>query len=357
MKQTKVSEARKLKTEENLATKGHNISVLWDSVYQTDRYKQLVNVKCNVCDNISETMLSNLSNGHYLCNSCNVIKYKNFIKDSNWEYVSHGAGRVKLECSVCGNTISTKSSIITRGNTPICTVCRTNSYIAACEKLNLMFKGVVNTGDHTCISTECTLCGEKRDIHSGDVLHGRFRCSGCLRFRYKSALAERCCTFIGIEKKLGKSSYVHYSNENGDKFKASGSNVLSGRFEVSVDGYWSHPHSTYLVKMDIDENNSICKIGTANNPERRIKSLKLNKPYTVYTLEQFGSRFEADKLESELHNEFSDARLHPDCTKHYTEVIRSRKYSDGKYHRVKDGITEWFSSEVFDILSKRYNLE
>jgi hypothetical protein len=119
---------------------------------------------------------------------------------------------------------------------------------------------------------------------------------------------------------------------------------------------WVQPHSVYLIKLQADCDSFVCKIGTANDPERRAKSLKLNKNYEVFTLDSFEDRFGADRLESELHKEFSDYRLCRTEAEKHTDSNVSRKDKTGQYHRVKDGITEWFSSEVFPILSSRYNL-
>lgn len=355
MKSTNVSEERKLRTHDKLSAKNHNVTVFWDTVYQDDKYTQYLNVRCNICGDIKKARLRLLSAGSYSCTHCKKLKYESLISDLNWKYVSHAAGRIKLECAICGITNNIDSSSITRGSTPYCSSCQINRYVYACEKLKLTFIDKVQDG-HTLLITECNLCGHKDKTHSGDILGGRFRCNGCLLNKYINALSKRNCTLISAEKQHKKRTQIYYQNSNGDKFKAAASNVLSGRFEVSLNGYWSHPHSVYLIKLQIEDNLFIYKIGTANNPEKRAASLNLNKRYKVFILESFDDRFGADKLESELHSEFSSFRLKSEQISDYTDSNVLRKYCDGKYRRVKDGVTEWFSSEVYNVLKVRYNL-
>lgn len=306
MKRVIVREATKSKTEAALKAKGVDVTVLWDTAYcNNGDVNTHVKTVCNVCGGIEDFFLVSLTRGAHRCDSCLIRKYTN-----------------------------------------------------ACKKLNLKFISKFSNRNvsSTMINTECLICGNLSVISSANLIDGNFSCDGCRVNRYAAALRKKNCELTRIEKRVKRRTLLHYKNSNGDCFSASAFNVIGGKFETSLDGCWSQPHCVYLIKLKIDSSTTIYKIGTANDPHKRAKNLKLNKDYQVFTIASFETRYEADKLESELHKEFSDYRLPKHISSEYTGGFTSKRGSDGKYFKVKDGITEWFSSEVFSVLKNRYKL-
>lgn len=305
MKKVIVRESTKNKTDAVLKAKGVDVSVLWDTAYSTHvGGKTRIKIRCNVCGDIEDYLLCSLTSGRYKCDPCLI-----------------------------------------------------NKYTTNCEKLGLKLVEKLYYKSQLKLRVECKICGTHSLVGTGHVSEGRFSCDGCMINKYKYHLKKKGCTFIKLSENFKKDHRIYYSNKYGDKFDAGVSNVLAGKFDISTDGNWNQPHSVYLIKLNTSHNSYIYKIGTANDPVRRARVLKLNRPHTVFTLGQFDTRREADKLESELHLEFSRYRLDKNLVSDYTDYYSHRKYSDGEYRYVKEGITEWFSSEVFDTIRLRYNLE
>jgi hypothetical protein len=88
-----------------------------------------------------------------------------------------------------------------------------------------------------------------------------------------------------------------------------------------------------------------------------MKYLRLIGDAEVFTLESFDDRFAATKLESELHREFKPLRVHKALAADFTiKTVRAKRIGQTERVRIKDGCTEWFTSDVFPILASRYNL-
>lgn len=289
----------------------------------------------------------------------NQLLFDNKSGNVLWETARREEGSshtyVDVICTKCNETNCVSLSHLVRASF-LCKGCLNIKYKEYCDKLNLKFIRKSFDGVLRCVEAECNVCKTNSSVSVAQIRLGLYRCETCLLNKYKSALLNKSCTLIRTEKLPGKDTLIHYTNKDGVAFKAYNTNILKGSFEVSLDGNWVQPHSTYLIRLQVEGNLFIYKIGTANDPERRAKSLKLNKNYEVFVLDSFETRFGADKLESELHSEFSKFRLKPEQTSEHTDSNVLRKRSDGKYHRVKDGITEWFSSEVYETLKVRYNL-
>lgn len=358
MKKYIVSENSKNKATEALSSKGHNVTIEWESAIFIAKNNFRVNVVCNHCGDSELRTISNLYSGAYLCRNCKLVKYLSSCKELNLTLIEkiNSPKHVFLNvvCNKCNGYSQVESQRITSGVFK-CEHCQVLKYKEVCDNLNLNFIGKQHDVK-TKLLTECKVCGELKTLDIANALAGRFKCNGCQLIKYKESIAKKNCVLIRTEMTAGVGTFIHYMNSNGDEFKASGSNVLRGWFEVSLDGSWAQPHSTYLIKLQVENDLFIYKIGTANDPERRARSLKLNKNYEVFILDSFEDRFAADKLESELHSEFSNFRLKPEQASAHTDSNVLRKNKTGKYHRVKDGITEWFSSEVYETLKVRYNL-
>jgi hypothetical protein len=360
MKKSNITEARRIKIEGKLLSNGHNVEVLWDTAYIDNTRNVRVNVKCKTCGDIKDYIISSLSSGIYLCETCLFNKYKKACEDLNLRVLDSkrikGNTKIRAECMVCG-TECTHSAGQFLDKKFRCGGCLLIKYADACKKLNLKFIAKAHNGLCNKIHTECLVCGENRQIMSSDLLKGEFKCRTCTVNKYIKLLSNKKCTLVNIEKVPGKKSVIHYKNSVGDSFKSPAANIVAGSFETSLFGSWSQSHSVYLIKLKTDKDEYVYKIGTANDAYKRASELKLNRPYEVFVLSEFETRYKADKLESELHKEFKKYRLNRASVSSYTDSLIRRRYSDGSINMVKQGITEWFSSEVFPVLVHRYNLE
>lgn len=337
MKKSKIGENVRLKSEQALALNGHNVTVVWDTACHLKYKTSTVNVKCNVCGNTKEAYLSSVSRGIYLCNHCLICKYEVACEKLNLKFIEkfreNRQQKILTECKVCKTVCSSSSGHIMDGVFR-CSGCLIEKQKAEMERKNLY----ADSGQDKSFA-KCLICGALRQNGRRGVLYTSSKCENCTINKYKDCLAKKKCTFVSLERNPGGKSVVYYKNSNGDDFKSFVGYVTAGEFETSLNGHWSQHHSVYLIKLKVNEDLFIYKVGTANDPPKRAKDLKLNKKYEVFTLSSFNNRFEADRLEKEIHKEFKLFRLQPNVVEGHTDKFKSSKRSDGKYHRVKDGIT------------------
>lgn len=349
----------RIKVDSVLHAKGVNTTVFWDTAYVSCSGNTRLQVRCNTCENVEDFGLSPISIGRYVCHFCRDNAYKSACEKLNLNLIEkvyeNKRHLLVTTCKNCGEERRTNSGHILRGLFR-CSGCLLLKYRNLCSKLNLTFLDKIYSENRTKVSTVCNICGNQDTIASSDLINGKFRCEGCKINKYESELKKKNCSLISFEKRKGNKSLIHYTNSAGDCFSTASGNIVRGEFETNINGRWWHHNFTYLIKLQVEDSYSICKIGTSNDPEKRAKKLKLNRPYSVFILGSFENRKLADKLESELHKEFSDYRLCKSEAAVYTDGVRSQKDTNGNRHKVKDGITEWFSSEVYETLKIRYNL-
>jgi len=188
------------------------------------------------------------------------------------------------------------------------------------------------------------------------MMKGQGGCNECRLNTYKDALSKRKCKLIELKSCKGSRTLAVYENNQGEIFEAGISNILRGEFAVNSENQWRNNHSTYLIRT-IFCGSIYCKIGTSTTPEQRLKKLNLLGESVVFTLYSFEDRFGADQLESELHKEFKNFKLERAIAEEFTTATKKVKRV-GQTERVsiKDGSTEWFTHEVYEILKTRYNL-
>jgi Meiotically up-regulated gene 113 len=299
---TVISEERKQKIQLSIDNSSStDFTVLYDYSYRSgsDSYLCLI---CNIDRCITFRSTSSVVRSIKSCECCLINKYKSEIESKGFIFISRyytekeKATVLNVKCPVDGNTFEVKSNNLFNQNKLHCEVCRQNSYVDSLNKKNCKF----------------------------------------LSKRYTDKFLE----------------YITYSNNEGRIFERSAGNILKGSF-ASDDSHWDQPHSVYLIKVT-DGNTDYYKIGTANDPKTRLIDLKLTLPSSVMCLDSFESRHQADLLEKELHKFFNQYRLDKSIASSFTNG-KSKRHNANKFVS-KDGITEWFTSEIISSLSDRFNL-
>jgi hypothetical protein len=154
--------------------------------------------------------------------------------------------------------------------------------------------------------------------------------------KYERALELKNCTLLFKEGSL-----IHFLSPDGREMTTTQSSALSGKFTFTEDTHWNQPISLYLITT-LFNGTTYCKIGTAVNPEVRMKDLKLPEGSTCVELLRFEQRWLADSFEKELHKYFEEHNVSTDVVKGFSRrVIRKNRV---------DGVTEWFTDDVLDML-------
>lgn len=353
---------------EALLAKNPNISVEidWDNVFHRNN-KQCVNIKCNHCETTSERYVGGIVKG-FRCEQCNVNANIEALEKVNRTYLGGELGKVKSSCNVCNTVIlSSNSDVRNRGIIPKCNTCLENKYseMADTHGFDFVSKQTAQHKGHgtrnTFITLKCRRDYTLTEIAASTLKKGYFECKECVLQGYKDSLAVKGCEFISTfhaDDYAGrKTLHVKYKNQAGDIFTARSYALKQGKFATTLDNHWTASHSTYLIET-IFEGITYYKIGTANVPSKRLKILKLLGESKVFTLEFFPDRFGADKLESELQTEFLQFKLDPEIAELFTgNKLHRKRVGQTERVYVKDGIHEWFTHEVYDILKTRYNLK
>lgn len=354
-----ISQERKDRAANALKENSINITVDWDSVYVRNG-SQVVTVKCNKCREHTYQRVSLIVKGIFDCKSCTVNKYTALLKLQGFRYLSHKQGKISVFCEACSTIGSAHTSSITKGFNPVCQGCLIKKYTTLADKVNFDFIRKTVKNKSTRITIKCRSDGVERTVGISELAEGTVRCSECMITRYKIALSKRGCKFIHVTRR-GRDNpaqtKIKYRAPNGEVFEVCSSNLLTGVFSTNKEGHWYSPHKTYLIHLRTD-NTDYCKIGTSNDPQRRMEHLQLKGEAKVYTIAEFDNRFEADKLESELHSEFAEHRLDKAVAESFTSAIKLVKRA-GSYERVPvtEGSTEWFTHRVYDLLKQKYILE
>lgn len=412
----RIREDYRLKVEAVLCAKGYSVSIKWDNVF-LEKGNRKVPVACNIHGTASIRGVANLRLGQYVCDDCLSDKFNNVAAQKGFKLLSRPSqSEVELSCNTCSNTKITSLSALYPHSAGIqCDFCLQSKYSILSDNMGFNFVSKSMRGSQTRITIKCKKDQTEKAVSVAQLMTGSVQCIECRTNDHRRALAEKNCTFVQeilkthkgsnrtrieyknsdgdifegnstdilqgkfstINAELGwckaltkkgcifissiykvnNKTRVAYKNQSGEVFYAAASNILEGKFATTKENYWYAQHSTYLIVSEFN-GSTYCKIGTANVPEKRLKDLKLAGESIVFTLRDFPDRFGADHLESELHEEFKSFRLDPEIAKIFTGAVKNVRRS-GKTGRVpiKDGITEYFTHEVYDILKTRYNLE
>lgn len=281
-----ISEDRKQRVQKKI---GHLVDVLWDTAicYGND-YR--VSVKCLIDGDIQVRYVSDLNKGSYRCRECLKSKYRQIAETNNFELMSV----------------------------------------------------VVDKEGSFCI-LRCNRDGEFLKVKTTNILHQKkLHCQECRIRTIRNILRENGCRYISSYTENKAVAFVNYLSIDGKVRSNSEQNILKESF-AKTESHWDQPHKVYLI-TNVINGECFAKIGTANNPEKRLKSLKLIGNYTVDVIKDFESRHAADKFEKSLHRRFNQFRLQPELASEFTTGMSKVG--------VKMGITEWFSCDVIGLIKE-----
>lgn len=360
MKKPSVTPATIEKAKINLAKNTSiDITVDWNSVFVRNG-SYAVKLQCNCCGNSSERSTKRLAAGKFECTSCLIEKLKTLCTDLGYTYLNHKSNLLHSSCNTCKSVLLSNTSTLQKGHAPRCVLCLNNKYSRLADNLNFDFicKDKPRESASTLVTLRCRKDAAETTITSGELVAGYVACRECQLRAYRIALTKKNCIFISVESKLVGTrikARVTYQNLIGEIFEATSSNILNGKFATVKDTHWYEKQCVYLISTYFN-GETYFKIGTATNAENRLKTLKLPETSTVVILASFDTRFKASNLEVALHQEFVKYAVDPSIPSQFTQGTKLSKRVTGAKVRIKEGITEWFTHEVYDILKTRYNL-
>lgn len=358
-----LSEEIKTKIREHLKTYTDlDLDVDLENAYRLTG-NPMVRVVCNKCGYVSHDHFAySLHKKKYKCIGCSLEKSKTYASKAEHTYISHESNIISASCNLCSTVNDLNLNSLVKGYSPLCAVCidKRLALVANSKGFDFLKRYRPELATLSKIKTrvllKCQKAGHLRDVSHGDLDGGKVTCPACRLDTYREALAKKNCKLIK-EHLHGQGTRVYYVNEKNEEFSAETGAILSGYFATSLDGQWRDKNSTYIIRLEYD-GKIFCKIGTAQFPEKRRKHLKLLGESTVSVIENFADRFAANSFESILHQEFKPFKLDPTIASIFTtKEIRVKRKGQCERAARKDGVHEWFTHEVYDILKGRYRLE
>lgn len=267
---------------------GSDVTVLWETqtVFGKD-YK--VDIVCNKDKSVYTRGVSTLMKGSFFCQECANERYRNKLNSFNFNFI--GLEKTKHDAS-------------------------------------------------SMVVFECRCCNSIRKLSVGNILVMKtIKCHECRIDLLHKILLDKGCQYVSKAHAENGLARITYRDVDGNDRVVSETNVLKGNFSPS-SSHWNQKHSIYVFSST-DQDFKFIKIGTANNPEKRLKELKLTFDCEIISY-QFKSRYLADAFESILHRKFSKFSINKSIAESFTNGL-SRKLKNGV--RIKHGCTEWFSSD------------
>lgn len=379
MKFVKIKEDGRLKCE--AALQKFNVTVLWEFAHEVgESQNRRVPIQCNSCGFSTTRSVSDLKRGKYFCFGCHSENTSKKLKESNYELLNLTSKVIECRCIICkaGRTVGVSAIYNSK---LYCQTCADLNYQKKASEKNFNLVAKIDSR----FEIECKCCGTAKTISMSPLMEGEFSCApcskkkkrsqlnpkdytvlshqngvvllscntcgywkrsdfsstkdeslaclNCRKIRYESALKERDCELLSKD-----GNTIYFRTSSGEVRSATQSSVLSGRFATSDDNHWNNETSVYVI-ICIHEGELYCKVGTSNNPDRRMKDLKLSAEASCIILTTFPTRHLADAAEKWTHKHLSAYRVEPEKIKEFSHRKLSRRNNI-------DGVTEWFSVEA-----------
>lgn len=336
--------------ETTLKNKCHDVKVLWD---------KCVVVKCNtrvhvVClrhNTVELYIRSDIIKGKYCCDECTLDKWKLLCADKNYTFIERvGKKSVVVSCNLCQTHQNVSPSRVLGSNGIDCEVCRINLFTTNCDKAGFNYTKHKRTSKGIEVHMLCNVCTSSKVTSSSSITRLAITCRVCQINRYKALLLSRGCLYVShYAIKALNTTKVVYKNKLGDTREVSSSSLISGGFSDTANSAYTSPHSVYVM-TNLYNGTMYVKIGTAGNPAKRLKTLKLVGEPTVRTLYSFDNRLQAIKCESYLHKVFHSYKVSSDIASEFSNNKRLRKSRTGECYIKSDGATEWFYPDVLNFI-------
>lgn len=371
----------------NVALKnaGHDVTLLeGTSIYIKDNRR--MDVVCNICSSTVQRSFNDLKKGKFFCKGCYDIKVKNILNANNFTLKEEKKRTVVCDCLVCGTERELSIPLLYKGCAICCYQCQYNKYKTQAANYNFNFVkhdndrlylnckicstekvlsgtshllGDANVNCDTCrlngmrarmnplgftvlchrpklAILECNSCGYWKRSTPSQVANGGLACINCRTIKYENALSSRGCKLLFIDGKQ-----IYYINSIGETRLHGTSEILSGKFSDVENSRWSSPTYVYMIVCKF-EGEYFCKIGTAFNPEQRLKNLKLVGETSQHIIGKYKNRQAAVKVEHDFHKILEPFKIQPtNASRFSTHVIRGGEV---------DGVTEWFDSYAIHLL-------
>ena len=295
-----ISKERMLKVEASLKDNDTKVEVLWDQQEKAGNdYK--VPVKCLHDDLVEFRAVSTLMKGKFFCQQCAIRKYSEKLKQFDFSFIDLLPSEEKQSRKV----------------------------LFACNK-----------------------CNFERSLSVGNVLNSKsLSCDNCRKIKVKNNLQEKSCSFIRSYLDEKGFCRVVYEDKTGQQKEVYESNILRGIFSPA-NSHWDQAHHLYIF-ISNDDNRPFIKIGTANEPKKRLRDLKLDFNCNIISC-KFETRYAATKVEKNLHKLFVDFSISKSLAESFTEGL-SKPTKSGK--RIRQGCTEWFTKDCLNlVLQKAHEL-
>lgn len=287
-------------------------------------------------NHVIDVGLSEVIKGRFTCEDCLTDKYKEAAENLDFTFIERLKTRSsKLKCNKCSETIVRQNSSIIRSEV-LCNGCTFEKYFNIAKTTDFNLIDIVRKNATNKLVLSCKNDGNILLVNATEF--GKFKhfCNTCKENNYSEKLRAKGCEFLYQCGKL-----VHYLDSEGQKRTVLPGNLLNGEFAKSTDqSFWYQKTDVYFMHAVLDadsqfDNGLYFKIGISNDPEVRLKRLKLNISAEVKTVRSCYNMFEASQIEKWLHAVFNESRLNKTISSKLGSYFRKKS-------RYSAGYSEWF---------------
>lgn len=291
-----------------------------------------VTCMCNVCGSIKELGKTLLYGGKIQCKQCQFNKYITIADKYNFEFIKYENKEVHLSCRTCATTTILPNSSRLTGCNVYCKTCS----LANIGEIPAPIGYTILKQDDSGVLLSCQSCGYWKKVTHFKAINSKHKCDNCRTIKCEEALKARACRLLYREWRD-----VYYINSLGEVRTNKVSEICSGKFSQMAQSSWSNPTSVYMIVCKFD-GNYFCKIGTATDPEKRLKVLKLDGDTYLHIIGRYADRYTAVKVEHDFHKILEPYKIPPRVA-----IQFSNNKNDGI---TADGVTEWFDSYAIYLL-------
>jgi hypothetical protein len=244
--------------------------------------------------------------GKVLCQSCQENKLEEEAKAQDCELIGPGnAVGLRLYRLPCGHEKEIYLVSMRKGSFR-CQTCQENKLEEEAKAQGCEILGLVEDSNYRLYRLPC---GHEREIQTGDMRLGNFRCQTCQEAKLREEAEAQGCELLGTGKNANFRLY-HLSCGHKQQIHTGAMRIGGFRCQTCDDYAYTQPSQVYLLHIKIGADEWL-KLGFAKNVDFRTTRYGLPEEAEVspLTTKQFETGLEAYAFEQSLHKKFKRDHL------------------------------------------------
>jgi hypothetical protein len=258
------------------------------------------------CGHEKEIYLVSMRKGSFRCQTCQENKLEEEAKAQGCELLgSDVKAGYRLYRLPCGHEQEIPTHSMRLGKV-LCQTCQENKLEEEAKAQGCEILGLVEDSNYRLYRLPC---GHEREIQTGDMRLGNFRCQTCQEAKLREEAEAQGCELLGTGKNANFRLY-HLSCGHKQQIHTGAMRIGGFRCQTCDDYAYTQPSQVYLLHIKIGADEWL-KLGFAKNVDFRTTRYGLPEEAEVspLTTKQFETGLEAYAFEQSLHKKFKRDHL------------------------------------------------